>query len=458
MYKKHSKRFWILLAVGAAAFLFAWFFFWQIRAGHFQNLARLLGLVPVGEETTTELDTLISLGEAVYNTGGVEKTYLILFQNNYELRPGGGYIGSFGILKLKDGHIVNLEVHDTVNFDGRIPDTVPAPYPMEETLGVSSWKLRDSNFAPDFRENANQAEEFYHLGKGGEEFDGVVAISATVLQSFLSITGPVTVPGYPGTYTADNAVLALEYQVEQDYYKQGITFGERKSIIGLIAAEILKKTKALPLEKKYDLFKILLKDLNEKDIQLYFKDQKLEAPVMASHWDGLFDGSFAGDYLYVVDSNMNAFKTDYSMRRRYAYTVDRTKEKPEVTLETTYIHTAKEKNYYTKDYQTYTRVYVPKGSYLETVTGNATPPVYGEYQGRKYFGTILQVPLGTEKTVTYHYTLPSEFRDDPYRFKIQKQPGMGPVEVDLTDIAPDGTRRSEHFTLVRDTVWGASKE
>jgi hypothetical protein len=44
--------------------------------------------------------------------------YLILFQNNLELRPAGGYIGNFGILKVKNGQIVSLETHDTNIFDG----------------------------------------------------------------------------------------------------------------------------------------------------------------------------------------------------------------------------------------------------------------------------------------------------------------------------------------------------
>jgi len=113
----------------------------------------------------------------------------VLFQNNFELRPGGGFIGSFGILKVKGGKVTKFEVHDTGNFDGRIPDTVAPPYPMKETLNIPSWKLRDSNWEPDFETNAKQAIEFYKMGQGEENFDGVVAITANVLTSFLSGRG-----------------------------------------------------------------------------------------------------------------------------------------------------------------------------------------------------------------------------------------------------------------------------
>lgn len=453
MAKKRSKAFWGIFFSVSAVFLIGWFFFWQIKAGNFAALRGLLGLLPVETETKTDLDTLITLGEAVYYTGGEERTYLILFQNNYELRPGGGFIGSFGILTLKDGELLNLEVHDTINFDGRIPDTVDAPFPMEETLGVWSWKFRDSNFAPDWKENAKQAEEFYRLGGGTEEIDGVVGITASVLESFLRVTGPVTVPGYPGTYGADNAVLDLEYQVEQAYYKQGITFGERKSIMGLMAAEVLKKTKALPIEKQYELFRILLTDLHTKDIQLYFEDPELQRQVVSAGWDGSFDGQSGGDYLYVVDSNMNAFKSDYYLERSYAYRVDFSRGVPLAELRVTYRHTAKEANYLTKDYQTYTRVYAPKGSFLEEVqNAHSMPTTYGEYQNRKFFGNLIQVPLGTEKTVVYRYRLPESVSADHYRLTLQKQPGMKPVPVSVEVIGLNGLSQKKSVTLERDQV------
>lgn len=225
------------------------------------------------------------------------------------------WIGSFGILKIKDGQAVSLEVHDTINFDGRIPDTVPAPYPMKETLGVSSLKLRDSNHSPDFATNAKAAEDFYHLGDGQEQFDGVIGILG-VFESVLEVTGPVEVPGFEGTFGKDNAVLDLECQVEQNYYKQGISFGDRKSIMGELSAQILKKVKDAPFGDKYKLFQILLADLHAKDIQVYFKDEALQYQIKNAGWDGSFDTTWSNDFLFLVDSNANAFKSDLYCRAK----------------------------------------------------------------------------------------------------------------------------------------------
>lgn len=450
--KQHSKKFWFAFIALAATFLAGWFVFWEVRTNGLESLRRLLGLLPLQEETKTDLDTVAFLADSLLHTEGKEKVFLILFQNNLELRPGGGFIGSFGILKVRDGNITHFAVHDTGNFDGRIPDTVAPPYPMKETLKIPSWKLRDSNYSPDFAENAKWAEDFYHMGQGQEQFDGIVAVTTNVLTSFLRVTGPVELEGFPGTYGADNAILDLEYQVEQGYLKQDIAFGERKSVMGILGLEILKRVKALSLPKKYELFQVMLDDLHRKDVQLLLRDEALQEAVVAAHWDGRLDSDWKDDYLFLVDANLNSFKSDYFVKRSYAYTVDLSQNPPQATLTVTYKHTAPKKDWFTKDYQTYLRVYVPQGSFLTIVANQTTEPVFGEFMNKKYFGVLVQVPLGTEKTVTFHYTLPQDLERQWYDLKVEKQPGLSDVPVAVTVVRSDGTKEEKTFTLNRGTI------
>ena len=450
--RKYSTKFWIAFVAVSAVFLTGWFVFWELKNGHLSNLRGMLGLLPVSEETRTDLDTVAFLAESLMDTDGEEKTFLILFQNDLELRPGGGFIGSFGILKVRDGHGTHFAVHDTGNFDGRIPDTVLPPYPMKETLGIPSWKFRDSNYAPDFATNAKQAEDFYHMGQGAEQFDGIVGITTDVLESFLSVTGPIEIDGFPGTYGADNAVIDLERQVEQDYVKQGIAFGERKTVMGILGSEIIGRVKAMPLSQKYELFKALLVDLHEKSIQIMLRDEALQEAVVAAGWDGAFDAQWKDDFLFLVDANLNSFKSDYFVKRSYDYTVDLSQEVPQATLAVTYEHTAQARDWLTKDYQTFLRVYVPKGSYLTSIEGNSKPQVYGEFMGKKYFGVLMQVPIASKKTVTFRYSLPKDIERDWYDLEWQKQPGLDGVPVVVTVIEKDGSKTEKSFTLDRDTV------
>lgn len=450
--KKYSRGFWVTFTVISAIFLMGWFVFWEAKNGRLDSLRALLGLVPMKEETKTDLQTVMALAGSLIDTDGKEKIFLILFQNNLELRPGGGFIGSFGILKVRDGQVMDFAVHDTGNFDGRIPSTVEPPYPMRETLHIDSWKLRDSNYSPDFAENARQAETFYRMGQGTERFDGVAAITADVLASFLRVTGPIEIGGFPGVYGSENAVLDLEYQVEQGYLRQDIGFGERKSVMGILGREILDRMRALPLAKKYELFRTVLDDLHRKDIQLFFKDEALQEEVRAAGWDGAMDSRWKDDYLFLVDANLNSFKSDYYVKRSYDYTIDLSKDVPTATLAVTYRHTAERRDWFVKDYQTFLRVYAPKGSYLDKAANTAKNPVYGEFMDRKYFGALIQVPIASEKTVTFEYTLPKDIERDWYDLKIQKQAGLNDVPVRVTIIRKDGTKTEKNFALDRDIV------
>ena len=446
-------KFWIIFWTISAVLLCTWFVFLQYRNHSVSFLNHVVDVAPISRESQDDLHALIDMTDAVLQTGGQEKTFLILFQNNMEIRPGGGFIGSFGILKVRDGHMTEFVSHDVSNFDGRIPPTVAPPYPMHETLRIDSLKLRDSNYSPDFAENAKQAEDFYHLGGGQEQFDGVVAITTNVLSSFLKMTGPVTVPGYPGEYTADNAVLGLEEQVEKSFVDQGIERGDRKAIMNPLAMEILRRVKEFSLSQKYELFKVVLEDLRRKDIQLSFKDENLQYRVERAHWDGKVDSIWKDDYVMTSDANLGAFKSDYYVKRSLEYTADFSQDTPHATLAFTYQHTATEKSWLTKDYQTYLRVYVPKGSWLNTVSGNATEPKFGDEFGKKYFGALVQVKLGEIKTVTFDYNLPKTITSDAYDLKIQKQPGINDVPVTIHIIYKDGTREDRQIVLNQDFLW-----
>jgi len=121
----------------------------------------------------------------------------------------------------------------------------------------------------------------------------------------------------------------------------------------------------------------------------------------------------------------------------------------------TYEHTAKEKDYMTKDYQSFSRVYVPEGSWLESVVGNAKPAVFGSELGKKYFGAIIQIPLGATRTVTWNYVLPKGFGAEGYDLLVEKQPGLNDVPVTVTVTNRNGETTEKSFILNRPTQWSA---
>lgn len=449
--RNRSLKFWIFFWMVSAIFLSGWYLYWNTRnKGISATVAGIMSFLPIDPAQKKEYQTLTALGDYFLKKDGQEKTLLILFQNNMEIRPGGGFIGAFGIVKVKDGSVVSMETHDLSNFDARIPNTVEPPYPMKETLGIDSWKLRDSNFSPDFTVNALKAEEFYYMGQGQEQFDGVIGITANTLTSMLKATGPIQIEGYPGTYDSENAILALEYQVEKAFDEQGIPRGERKSVINDLAKEIEKKIFTLGASQKIELAKILIEDLKQKDIQLYFKDEALQKIVIDSDWAGSVDQNWNKDYLMTVDANLGAFKSDYYVKRSLDYTIDLSKNVPVANLKITYEHTAKEKDWMTRDYLTYLRVYVPNGSWL-TDSINFSDQRFGNEFGKKYFGSIIRVPIGTSKTVEINYTISKELADN-YDLEIQKQAGINNEPITVHVINKDGSKKDYTYTMDSDII------
>lgn len=444
---KSTKRliiFWVL----AIIFLVGLFFCLQIRNGNFSFFSPFAKVLPAKQMEGAEL--VLDFAEKFSKQDNQEKTFLVLFQNNMEIRPGGGFIGSFGILKIKNGKITETQVHDTANFDGRIPDTVVLPYPMQETLNIKSWKFRDSNYSPDFPTNAKKAQEFYYMGQGQETFDGIVGLTANVLTSLLKVTGPIQIPGYPGTYGDENAVITLETQVERGYIEQGIKKGDRKSVLNDLAKAILSKISSLSISQKISLANIVLEDLNKKDIQLYFKDQELQNQVKKSNWAGEVDQAWKKDYLMAVDANLGAYKSDYYVKRSLDYSVDLSGEIPKAVLKITYNHTAKQKDWMTNNYTDFLRVYVPSGSWLDN-SKNFDNPKFGKEFNKTYFGAIVGVPIGQTKTVELEYTLPKEIKDN-YDLKIQKQAGLNDTPVAVHIKNARGETRDYSYTMNSDLV------
>ncbi len=443
MAKVYSKKFWFIFWTVSVLFLAAFYFFLNFRGNLVSDVTDIL---PVSEK----YKSVAAFVDYFSTKDDREKTFLVLFQNNLEIRPGGGFIGSFGILKIKNGSISDLQIHDSGIFDVRIPDGILPPYPIPETLHINSWKLRDSNFSPDFAVNAQKAEDFYYLGQGEEKFDGVIGITTNVLISFLKATGPIEISGYPGTYADESAIYDLEYQVEKAFEEQGIARADRKSVLNDLGEVILQKVTAFNMGQKIKLAEIIYDDLNKKDIQLFFTNPALNEQAQKAGWAGEVDQSWKSDYLLASDANFGSWKSDYYVKRSLDYTVDLTGDAPKAVLKITYNHTAVKKDFMTKDYLTYLRVYVPDGSWL-VENKNFAGARFGNELGKKYFGAIIRVPLGTSKAVELTYTLPKQIADN-YNLKIQKQPGLNDIPVAVRVIDQDGQKKDYNYTMNSDII------
>ncbi len=117
-----------------------------------------------------------------------EKKYLILFQNDKELRPTGGFITAYAILRVDKGVIHIDKSEDIYSLDDSIPNKPRAPAPILKYLaGVSTFNLRDSNLSPDFIESMKTFNSMYDKAGDRVDIDGIIAMDTNVLVSTIKI-------------------------------------------------------------------------------------------------------------------------------------------------------------------------------------------------------------------------------------------------------------------------------
>jgi len=445
----------IIILVLAAAVLVGGFFIFSyvkenkvsIAINSLAALEKITRLLPIEADTKKELSAINSLVEALTKNDNVEKSFLLLLQNNMELRPGGGFLGQYAVIKIKNGQVTYNYFEDANLLDQRITAKVVPPYPFTKMMQLKTWKFRDSNFSPDFPTNVEKAKYFYRLAGRSSDFDGVIAVNSDILLDVLSLTGPITVPGYAGEYNSQNAVLKLEEQVEKAYIMNPkIDTQNRKAIMKKMASILVDKLTQLNNIPK--IAELLLEELRNKNLMMNFKDPALQSLVEGVYWDGKVAYDWGSDYLMMVDANMGAFKTDYYMKREITYNIDLTQEKPVVDLDILYKNTAPYGDWRTSDYHSYMRLYVPKGAALLERQMVSYPLVQNE-KGKTSMGFIVHVLIGRETLAHIKYELPADFDKENYKLLVQKQSGVGdvPIKVNVKsnkgDLSYDGILKSE---------------
>jgi hypothetical protein len=143
------------------------------------------------------------------------RDYLLVFQNNAEIRATGGLPGAVSVVHTDDGAI-NLTRQVAANSFGETRQPVLPLTPAEKELygpQLGTYFL-DANFTPDFPRAADlmkaRWEQVYP-----ERLDGVLSIDPVALSYVLAATGPVTVGDL--TLTSENAVDVLLHEVYIQY-------------------------------------------------------------------------------------------------------------------------------------------------------------------------------------------------------------------------------------------------
>jgi len=129
----------VLVVVGWFIFSYAKDHKQELAVGGLAMLTKVTDLLPIAPDTKKEIDTVNSLVSTFTKADGKTHTLLVMLQNNYELRPGGGFLGQYGVLKVKDGKIDSFFVEDANLLSERMTAKITPPYPFIRYIATKRW-------------------------------------------------------------------------------------------------------------------------------------------------------------------------------------------------------------------------------------------------------------------------------------------------------------------------------
>lgn len=374
---------------------------------------------------------------------GVDKprNYLVLFQNDGELRPTGGFWTAYGILKVENGEVTPQISEDIYTLDNRFNSRVEPPRPIKEYhKNVYYWHLRDMNLSPSFKESVETFTEYYKELPNAVDYNGVFAVDTQVLVDLIDTLGGIGVPGW-GNFTSEPddrcwGCPQVIYKLEEYADKPvSTTRASRKAFLAPLMHSIIANALGSPKEKVTKLAKVVLDNFKEKHILVYFPDKNLQQAAEKLKIGGTLTAvEENNDYFHLNDTNFAGAKSnlfiDQTVKQEYKVENNRIIK----TVKVTYKNTAPASNCNLEAgelclnglYRNWFRFYVPKGSELIEMKGSEVEPVvYSEldktvFEG--FYGNKYPLhPQGSTR-VSVKYQLPVE-KDDTLSLLIQKQPG-----------------------------------
>jgi hypothetical protein len=385
-----------------------------------------------------------------------EKYYLVIFQNDGELRPTGGFMTAYGILRVVQGKITPLLSQDIYSLDDQLKKTEPAPEPLVRYLkhpygeevrsGVKpQWRVRDMNLSPDFAISMEKFYEYYQKLPGDRRLDGIIAVNTKVLVNLFKVIGNIGVPEW-GNFSAEidkrcdcpQVVYRLEELADKPVSGTNLS---RKAVIAPLMHSVLANAFQSPKSKMPLLFEAGMKSIAEKHLLVYLFGQKAQKAVEAFNLAGRIK-DYDQDYFHLNDSNFGGAKSNLFIRQKIEQKFEIGQDGSVTkTVTITYTNPAPASNCNLEKgglclnglYRDWVRLYVPKGSTLISAGGLEGEAKTYEELGKTVFEGFYgdKFPLNPKSftKVSFKYQLPFKAKKgEEYRLLIQKQSGIEAYE------------------------------
>ncbi len=401
--------------------------------------------LPQIKQAVQDAQTMLGLAPLLLGVGK-PTNYLVEVMDSTELRPGGGFVGNYGILTLSGGRLSGLHIQDVDLLDSSVKygsQTISIPSTYNWFTTYTRWGFRDSNLDADFPTDARNGEQLYKQEGGTDQVQGVIAITPWLIQNAMKITGPIYVNEYNETVTPQNLVDRIHYYAltagvaagPDTTYDPSSQTSLRKRFTGYLFTHFLAKVKQVMPQEMSKFVQLFIDSLHSKDVQIYLNPSSAEALLQRYHLASTIQAPATGDSVFEVDANIGANKSNYfltyamsdqisidqSGTATHHLTVTYTWPPNPVSLVKDYAAGVANR------YHSYSRVYVPPAAVLQSEKGWVAPTSSTAFD-RKVWGGTTYVYYGTTLTISLTWKVPGAATHDAsgwhYRLLFQKQSGI----------------------------------
>ncbi len=398
-----------------------------------ENIIFVKDTLSKADDYAPDLKQAFTIFPRVLAVGTPVKRYMIIMQNDKEIRPTGGFMTNYATFKIanglldsdftsKDMYSVDLTL-DLIDATYDFPDP-PAAY--SKYLLVERWYARDMNYSPDFVTSMDQFLRFYNMAGRIDPVevkpvDGIFAIDTQVISELLDVTGPVTVNGI--TYTKDNVVLELERIASLALKEQA----GRKRVLGYLMKAMLTNV----FESDKNLWPKLIDKAASlaarRHVQVYVFDPEAQALIDKYELGGRIKQDTKGDYSMVVSTNLGGDKTNWFVKKAVNHKLEKVGDRWLRTVNIVYKYENPDGEFapFVKQFKDWVRVYAPVGSEFISVDGSEDGTMTDQENNRVWYSAFITAQPGDTKEVTFKYYIPSNLvGEKEYQLYLQKQAGV----------------------------------
>jgi len=288
-----------------------------VNAHQREQVQQLIQFLPQVRSTLTQGRTLLDAGGWLLGVSE-PRTFLVQTMDRGELRPTGGFTGQYGELRITGGRVAPFSLRDIslIEYADNSPTSDKlAPTAYRSWWPFANWGLRDSNLSADFPTSAQIAIDQYKV-ETRRHVDGVILFTPFLIEHVLQVTGPVRIPSYNETITAQNLEARLHYyQLDNAGIAKQIAISsgdkstsDRKHFTSLVARTLMDVVRHSTPTLLLALGKQMLSDLQTKDLQMYVANTQLQTVLSQYGYAAQVDRSTTHDGVYVVQANVSASK------------------------------------------------------------------------------------------------------------------------------------------------------